>query len=248
MSKKWKTILYAALLIAAFAIISIWVDWNTTQRAEFNSLVRQADGFYEKGDFEAAGAIYKELLSMHPKKRQLSVGEGALIIFLAGAAAFLAYLYADKSRSLRNILSKSAEVQAIPEVLNFDYDFDRAKVRDDADLKLLGNLRELFEAREIYLDKNLSIDSLARMAGVTKARLSHFINEVFGCNFPTFMNNYRVTKAVALFSDPVNDIYTVEAIGENCGFNNRQAFHSVFKKRIGMPPSKFRELIKKSGS
>jgi AraC-like DNA-binding protein len=172
--------------------------------------------------------------------------DNALVVVLAALAAIFACLYFDTRRSLKNILSRSAEAQAIPEVLNYDYDFDRAKVQDEADVKLLGDLRALFEDKEIYLDKDLSIKSLAKMAGTTKARMSHFINEVFGCNFPTFLNNYRVTKAVSLFSDPANAIYTVEAIGEKCGFNNRQAFHSSFKKRIGMPPSKFRELIKKT--
>ena len=172
--------------------------------------------------------------------------DNIVVVILAAVAATFAFLYFDTRRSLKNILSKSAETQTIPEVLNYDYDFDRAKVRDEADAKLLAELRMLFEEKEIYLDRKLSIQSLAKMAGTTKARMSRFINEVFGCNFPTFLNNYRVTKAVALFSDPANAIYTVEAIGENCGFNNRQAFHSSFKKRIGMPPSKFRELIKKT--
>ena len=171
----------------------------------------------------------------------------ALVVIFAAVAAVFALLYFDTRRKLRNLLSKSAEAQAIPEVLNYDYDFDSAKVCDEVDARLLEELRVLFEEKEIYLDKNLSIESLAKMAGTTKARMSHFINDVFGCNFPTFLNNYRVTKAVSLFSDPANAIYTVEAIGENCGFNNRQAFHSSFKKRIGMPPSKFRVLLKKKG-
>lgn len=170
----------------------------------------------------------------------------ALVIFFAGVAGVFAFLYFDERRSLRNLLSKSAQTQTIPELLHYGYDFDRAMVRADADVKLLATLRELFETREVYLDKSLTIDSLAKMASTNKARMSRFINEVFGCNFPTFLNNYRVTKAVELLSDPASDIFTVEAIGENCGFNNRQAFHSSFKKRIGMPPSKFRKLIKKA--
>lgn len=174
------------------------------------------------------------------------VAANALAIFLAGVAAVFAFLYFDERRSLRNLLSKSAETRMIPELLHYDYDFDKAKVRDESDVQLLSDLRELFEQKEVYLDKNLTIDSLAKMASTNKARMSRFINEVFGCNFPTFLNNYRVTKAVSLLSDPANSVYTVEGIGENCGFSNRQAFHSSFKKRIGMPPSKFRELIKKN--
>jgi len=246
MKSKGKTVLYILLGIAALAVISIWADWNITHRAEFNAMVSQADGLYEKGDYRAAGMIYKELLSQHPKKRQVTVGEGALIFFLLGASAVLGYLYYDSRRSLRSILSKSASVQAIPEVLNYGYDFNKVKAPDESDSKLLENLRELFEVKEVYLDKTLTIDSLAKMAGTNKSRMSHFINELFGCNFPTFLSNYRVTKAVSMFSDHENDIYTVEAIGETCGFNNRQAFHSSFKKRVGMPPSKFRELIKKN--
>lgn len=169
-----------------------------------------------------------------------------LTILFAIVAAVFAWLYLDMRHKFRDILSRSAGQQDIPEVLNYDNDFDGVRVSEEADIKLLSTLRELFEKDEVYLDKNLSIDSLAKRAGASKARLSHFINEVFGCNFPTFLNNYRVTKAVEMFHDHANDVYTVEAIGESCGFNNRQAFHSSFKKRVGMPPSKFRKLIKET--
>ena len=246
MSKKVKTFLYVLLVLAALAVISIWADWNITHRAEFNAMSRQADSFYEKGDYQAASALYKELLSQRPRKRQVSVGEGAIIFFLLGATIILAYLYVDKNRNLLTLVSKSARSQNIPEVLGYDIDFDKITVKDDNDAKLLAELRDLLENKEVFLDKSLTIESLAKMAGTNKARMSQFINKVFGCNFPTLLSNYRVTKAVAMFSDPANSIYTVEAIGENCGFNNRQAFHSSFKKKIGMPPSKFRELIKKT--
>lgn len=246
MSKKVKTFLYVLLVLAALAVISIWADWNITHRAEFNAMSRQADSFYEKGDYQAASALYKELLSQRPRKRQVSVGEGAIIFFLLGATIILAYLYVDKNRNLLTLVSKSARSQNIPEVLGYDIDFDKISVSDDNDAKLLAELRDLLENKEVFLDKSLTIESLAKMAGTNKARMSQFINKVFGCNFPTLLSNYRVTKAVAMFSDPANSIYTVEAIGENCGFNNRQAFHSSFKKKIGMPPSKFRELIKKT--
>ena len=244
MSPKRSHIFYIVLTLAALALISMWVDWNTAHRAEFNSMVNQADNFYENGDFEAAGAIYKELLSDHPRQRQLTAGHVSLIVFLAAAALFFAWLYFDKNRRLRELLSKSADAQAIPEVLNYEYDFSKARVSDD-DAGLLALLRELFEEEDVYLDKNLTVDSLARMAGTSKVRMSHFINEVFGCNFPTLLSNYRVSRAVKMFSDPANDIYTIEAVGATCGFNNRQAFHSAFKKRVGMPPSRFRELIRK---
>ena len=246
MSKKVKTFLYVLLVLAALAVISIWADWNITHRAEFNAMSRQADSFYEKGDYQAASALYKELLSQRPRKRQVSVGEGAIIFFLLGATIILAYLYVDKNRNLLTLVSKSARSKNIPEVLGYDIDFDKITVKDDNDAKLLAELRDLLENKEVFLDKSLTIESLAKMAGTNKARMSQFINKVFGCNFPTLLSNYRVTKAVAMFSDPANSIYTVEAIGENCGFNNRQAFHSSFKKKIGMPPSKFRELIKKT--
>ena len=246
MSKKVKTFLYALLVVAALAVISIWADWNITHRTEFNAMSRQADSFYEKGDYQAASALYKELLSQRPRKRQFSVGEGAIIFFLLGATITLAYLYVDKNRNLLTLVSKSARSNNMPEVLGYDIDFDKITVKDDNDAKLLAELRDLLENKEVFLDKTLTIESLAKMAGTNKARMSQFINKVFGCNFPTLLRNYRVTKAVAMFSDPANSVYTVEAIGENCGFNNRQAFHSSFKKKIGMPPSKFRELIKKT--
>jgi len=248
MTKKNRTIVNVLVVVSALAIISIWADVNIAQRAHYKSMEKQANALYEAGDCDAATDIYREMLAQTPHKREITIGEGAMIIFLFAAAVTLLYLYLDNNRRLSKILSRKAVVQALPEMLDYDYDFDRISISDEADGRLLSDLRELFENKEVFLDKNLSIESLAKMAGTTKARMSQFINKVFGCNFPTFLNNYRVAKAVKLFNDPANSVYTVEAIGENCGFNNRQAFHSSFKKRVGMPPSKYRELTQKTES
>lgn len=243
MVSKKRMLLYFLLALASIAIISLWTDWNMSHRVDFNTRVSQADDFYNNADYHAASTIYKDLVAQHPKKRQLTVGEGSLIFFFFLTSIVFFVLYLDSRRKLRSILSNSIESDKVPELLHVDYHFDKVVPKSEADQKMLMQLRTLFDEKEVFLDKDMSVDVLASMLGTTKSNISHLINDSFHCNFPTFLNNYRVNKAISLFNKYI-DVYTIEALAEECGFNNRQVFHSAFKKRVGMPPSKFRDLIK----
>lgn len=101
-------------------------------------------------------------------------------------------------------------------------------------------LKKAFEVDKVYLNTGLTIKKLSEQIGVPKAVLSHYINNTLNLSFPNFLADYRVNEALRLFNDPACDIYTIEAIGEMCGFASRQVFHKHFKRRTGVPPRRFR--------
>ena len=75
--------------------------------------------------------------------------------------------------------------------------------------------------------------------------LSAVINQVFKTNYNDFINGYRIEHAKTLIQNGEAKMLTLEALSEQCGFNNRNSFTIAFKKHAGQTPSDF---IKKTGS
>ena len=118
MVSKKRLVLYFLLALASIAIISLWTDWNMSHKIDFNNRVNQADDFYNNSDYQASSTIYKDLVAQHPKKRQLTVGEGSFIFFFALTSIVFFVLYLDSRRKLRSILSNSIESDKVPELLH----------------------------------------------------------------------------------------------------------------------------------
>ncbi len=106
----------------------------------------------------------------------------------------------------------------------------------------LITVKELLEIEKIYLDKNLTLEKMARRMSVTPQRLSRIINEGFDQSFTNLINRYRVDEFQRRFADPANDRYTIAAIAEFSGFNSKSTFNAIFKKHTGMTPSEFKKL------
>lgn len=144
-----------------------------------------------------------------------------------------------KKRMLENIsvsegLNKIPDAPTTPDVKEVHHE---SGYSDD---EIGQKLKKAFEEDKVYLDTELTIKKLSKQIGVPKAILSHYINTTLNLSFPNFLADYRVNEALRLFNDPACDIYTIEAIGEMCGFASRQVFHKHFKRRTGVPPRRFR--------
>ncbi len=97
-----------------------------------------------------------------------------------------------------------------------------------------------------YLQPDFTIDKLAKALESNRQYISKTINECFGKNFSTFINEYRVKEARRLLLDSDFDKYTMESIAESSGFSNRTSFISAFKKYTGVTPSYFKANADKS--
>lgn len=88
-----------------------------------------------------------------------------------------------------------------------------------------------------YTD-DISLEQLAQAVGYSKYHVSRCLNDTFGCNFRTLVNNYRINAAeeMLLHSDK-----TITSIAYACGFPNQSSFNRAFLKYCGMKPTQYRK-------
>lgn len=93
-----------------------------------------------------------------------------------------------------------------------------------------------------YLNPNLNMDLLSKSTGYPKYQLTEVLNTAIGSNFFQFVNNFRVEEVKKRLLEPVL-LYSIEAIGYECGFSSKSSFYSVFKKNTGETPISYRKRV-----
>ena len=104
--------------------------------------------------------------------------------------------------------------------------------------------RVMLDAGEIC-DSNFNIDRLALLVGSNSRYVSEAINEEYGKNFRTYLNEYRIKEAMRRLADTEHyGSFTIKAISESVGYKSQANFISVFTKVTGMKPSIYQKISK----
>lgn len=98
---------------------------------------------------------------------------------------------------------------------------------------------QLMEQQQPYLHSNLTVDRLARLAGLPPRELSQFLNQQMGKNFYEFVNGYRIQHARLRLADPA-ETATITDIMYESGFNSKSVFNTLFRETTGKTPSQYR--------
>lgn len=124
-------------------------------------------------------------------------------------------------------------------------DKGKAILTDEQKRSLMATLTDLMESREDFCEPDFSIDTLASLADTNTRYVSQVINDVYGENFRTFLNSYRIQKAMERMNDRVNyGNYTIKAIAQSVGYKSQANFINVFTKTTGLKPSTYMKLLK----
>lgn len=108
--------------------------------------------------------------------------------------------------------------------------------------RLFNELNQLILDDKLYLNSTLSRDDLAQLIHVNKNRFAEIIQESTGTRLNEYLNGLRIEHAIYLMKQ--FDNYTLQAIAVASGFSNMSTFHSLFKKKIGMTPSQYWDILK----
>lgn len=103
-------------------------------------------------------------------------------------------------------------------------------------------LLDHFNSRQPYLDPDLSMDLLSEKLGVPKHQITEVLSTLEGKNFFTFVNAYRIEAVKEQLADPSN-LYSIDAIAYECGFNSKSSFYTVFKRLTKQTPLQYRQSI-----
>ncbi len=121
-------------------------------------------------------------------------------------------------------------------------------ISEDIARNILHEL-EIFESKDQFLNKGITLGSLAKKIKTNSKYLSEIINTYKGKNFATYLNDLRIDYAISrLANDKKFRSYKIPFIAEELGYNNEQAFTLAFKKRTGTPLSIYLKEIENMSS
>lgn len=102
-------------------------------------------------------------------------------------------------------------------------------------------LLDLMNTQKLYLNPDLNLADVADHMRMSRHHLSELLSQGVLKNFYDFVNEYRIEHAKDLMSSEVINAYSLSGIARESGFNNYVSFYRVFKRTVGLTPSKFME-------
>lgn len=157
-----------------------------------------------------------------------------LNLFMASATLYVGIkgYFTDTTKLNKLDFSFSPKTIAIPEV-------DEQESAPKVSKEDLAKIKHLMEVDKAYLDSELNLSDLAKLASMSRAQLSEVINSGFNKNFNDFVNEYRVEAFKTMLKNQKHLQLSLLGIAQECGFNSKATFNRVFKKLTQHSPTEY---------
>lgn len=99
-----------------------------------------------------------------------------------------------------------------------------------------GNYKKIMSVMEENLDKNLSLNQISQLCGMSVPALEKTVFKYLHIGAISYYNALKMEKACSMLQNG----HSVKETAINLGFSNQNYFSARFKKRFGCPPSKFK--------
>ncbi len=112
--------------------------------------------------------------------------------------------------------------------------------------EIFERIQEIMAHTDKIFEQGFTLNDLAELMGLRLHYVSQAINEIYGNNFNTLLNQFRIKEACLRLTDHENyGNVTIEAIGNSVGFKSRANFSVLFKQSTGLSPSEYRKMARK---
>lgn len=183
-------------------------------------------------------------------KYQLAI---SIAFFLVSALiSILMYLYLFKKKqqlSYQLLKNKPLEIESIA-VSNASVENKTSgKIKDiqiaeDTEARLLHGLCVL-ENEYFFLEKSVSLNSLALLLGSNQRYVSYIIRKYRGKDFYPYIQSKRIEYIVTILKEDAALLdYKLSHLADISGFSTPSKFSIAFKNEMGVPPSAFVHLLK----
>ena len=119
------------------------------------------------------------------------------------------------------------------------------KMVDKKHAVLFYRIKHELEDNKMFLDANLSRESMAEHLGTNRTYISEAIAQMTGMSFPQYISHLRIEEAELRLRNPDIDVSNLTDFGRSLGFASLSAFQTAFKRQTGMTLSAYRELARK---
>lgn len=106
--------------------------------------------------------------------------------------------------------------------------------------QLFSIVQEYFDREQPFLNRNLTLEDVARHLKRSTREISQTINQNENSNFSEFVNSYRIEHAKNLLKDSQSNKTKIAVIALESGFGNVTSFNTCFKSKMNLTPSQFR--------
>ena len=164
----------------------------------------------------------------------------AVLLILTASLSVLLLRFNHKLRNTQKLLiNRSKELQREESTTK--------KLRENTVLKdqqdiLLTRIGRVLDDMEVISNPDFTLTKLAEMINSNTSYVSSVINDAYGKNFKTLLNERRINEAAKRLTDENYQNQTIQAIYESVGYRNSVSFLRAFKKIYGMTPSEYQKL------
>ena len=194
--------------------------------------------------FAAAGLILSALVDIYLALDFVWLdGRHALGVITGGNIGVLIVLAIAASAASRTPVESSTADRGLPDESPAPEAAEPAADSAAADRDVMASIEALMQARTLYRDANLTLDRLARRAGIPARQISGAINRTTGKNVSQYVNEFRIAEACQLLQSTDKP---VTAIMFEAGFQTKSNFNREFRRVTGLSPVEWRQ--QKSGA
>lgn len=101
------------------------------------------------------------------------------------------------------------------------------------------NFEFLFYGNQYFLQPEANLENFSLRLNHTKSEVSDFLKTHTGVSFVELINKNRISYFKDLLKTKQHESFTIEALSEMSGFNNRQSMYNAFKKHEGCSPTEY---------
>jgi len=182
----------------------------------------------------------------------------SVILFLTLIAfGILLYAYKLKQKKNRQLYLQLKEQSHLAEKLENQQKENRelkaldksepqkvALSKEEADKEYFKQLNEIIKEQKLFSDSELKRKDIAAKIGLSDKETNECILNCIGMSFNEYLNDLRLQHARELLIKEGKKM-TVEAIANMSGFNTRETFYTLFRKKFGITPGNLIKIAKK---
>lgn len=165
-------------------------------------------------------------------------GRHALSVITGGNIGVLIVLAIAASAASRTPVESSTADRSLPDEAPAPEATEPAADTAAADREVAASIESLMRTRQLYRDANLTLDRLARRAGIPARQISSAINRTTGKNVSQYVNEFRIAEACQLLQSSDKP---VTAVMFEAGFQTKSNFNREFRRVTGMSPVEWRQ-------
>lgn len=136
----------------------------------------------------------------------------------------------------QKVINPTLTENADPESITMD-----VEMLDAGKMLLAEKINKLFVCDKVYLNNKLNIQDVAQHVGTNRTYISTIINNRYGMNFCTFVNNHRLEELERLLKNRPD--MTNQNLAESCGFGSVDSLKRAVNQKTGLSVTAYKRML-----